>query len=70
MKSSVALDGFPVDIGPDLDEVLRDLEVALVARDHEAGVSVPVRNLNVWKKRERYVFFFKKEKILAVGSSI
>ena len=51
VQRRVALHRLPVHVGTDLDEVLGDPEVALVARDHQAGVAVPVRDFNVWKTR-------------------
>lgn len=56
MQRGVSLDRLPVHVGPDLDEVLGDPEVALVAGDHQAGVAVPVRHLDVWKWRGRVQF--------------
>ena len=50
MEGGVALDGLPVHVGTDLDEVLGDFEMTLVAGYHEAGVAVPVGYLNIWKK--------------------
>ena len=51
VQRRVALHRLPVHVRPDLDEVLGDPEVALVARDHQAGVSVAVGNLDVWRKK-------------------
>ena len=57
VQRRVALHRLPVHVGTDLDEVLGDPEVALVARDHQAGVSVAVGNLDVWKRKEKRVRF-------------
>ena len=51
VQRRVALDGLAVDVGADVQQVLGDLVVALVARDHQAGVAVAVRHLDVWKRR-------------------
>ena len=47
VQGRVALDGLAVDVGADVEQVLGDLVVALVARDHQAGVAVPVGDLDV-----------------------
>ena len=50
VQCCVALDGLPVDVGADADEVLGDPEVALVAGNHEAGVAVSVGYLDICKR--------------------
>ena len=49
VQRRVALDGLPVDVRADADEVLGDPEVALVAGYHEAGVAVSVGYLDICK---------------------
>ena len=49
VERRVPLDRLPVDVGADADEVLGDPEVALVAGDHQAGVAVSVRYLDICK---------------------
>ena len=49
VERCVALDRLPVDVGSDLDQVVGDSEMTLVAGDHETGVSVAVGDLNICK---------------------
>ena len=50
MQGRVTLDAPPVEVGPQGDQILGDLEVALEAGDHQAGVAVAVGYLDVWRK--------------------
>ena len=47
VQRRVALDAAPVDARPARHEELGDLQVALVAADHEAGVAVTVGDLDI-----------------------
>ena len=71
VQRRVALDGLAVDVGADVQQVLGDLVVALVARDHQAGVSVAVRHLDVWKRRNdsKNIFFYFHVEQIRSGST-
>jgi len=47
VQGGVALHGLSVYVGADVDQVLGDAVVALVARNHQTGVTVAIRNLNI-----------------------
>ena len=49
MQRCVPLDRLPVDLGSDVDQVLGNLVVTLVAGDHQARVAMSVGDLNVCK---------------------
>lgn len=47
VQRRVALDAAPVDARAPLHQVFGDVEVALVAADHQTGVTVPIGYLDV-----------------------
>ena len=53
VQRSVALDAAPVDACAARHEELCDLQVALVAADHQARVAVPVGDLDIWSEGGR-----------------
>lgn len=52
MQGRVTFDALSVHVGSETQQVLRDLVMAFVARDHQTGVSVPVGHLDIYEKEE------------------
>ena len=50
VQGRVALDALAVDVGAQFDQVAGDLQVALVAGDHQTRVAVPIRHLDVYQQ--------------------
>jgi len=70
VQCGVPLDGLAVDVGLLLHQILCDLVVAFVARDHQASVAVPVGDFNVCKTKNYNLKENSKNNILIdVGST-